>query len=90
MGPTRPKGDHHDGVKSSRGPTEMRDHGNPMRPGNIWIRPLGGATTVKLVFRFANPSWSPLSRRVLFWYRGFPCPWRDIGIVPGRVSDILP
>lgn len=42
MGPTRHKETtNYDGVKSSRGPIELQDHGNPMRFRNIWIRPLG-------------------------------------------------
>ncbi len=42
MGPTKHKETtSYDGVKSSRGPISLQDHGNPMRFRNIWIRPLG-------------------------------------------------
>jgi hypothetical protein len=42
MGPTKHKETtSYDGVKTSRGPISLQDHGNPMRFRNIWIRPLG-------------------------------------------------
>jgi hypothetical protein len=42
MGPSKHKEvSSYDGIKSSRGPIGLQDHGNPMRFRNIWIRPLG-------------------------------------------------
>lgn len=42
MGPSKHKEvSSYDGVKATRGPIGLQDHGNPMRFRNIWIRPLG-------------------------------------------------
>lgn len=42
MGPTKHKETtSYDGVKTTRGPISLQDHGDPMRFRNIWIRPLG-------------------------------------------------
>jgi len=42
LGPTKHKETtSYDGVKTTRGPIALQDHGNPMRFRNIWIRPLG-------------------------------------------------